>query len=920
MSRFYPNRLVASLVITALSVTAGLTPVVAIANEAQVKSTYNVQSTQSLINTLTRLGGYDRYGTAVQIADHGWQSASTAVLAPSGDLNMVDALASSSLAKAVDGPILLVDKDSVPSSTMTELKKLGVTKVYMVSGTAVISAKVESDLSAVGIQAVRIGGYDRYETAVNIAKEIQTIKPFQEVVVTNAFANVDAISIAPIAAAKGIPVLLVNKDSVPSVVSDFINSSGINKTYVIGGTAVVSDSVKDALPNSMRLGGYDRFDTNTEVLKKFENLIIGGTMFFANGSDSSLIDSLTGAPMAAKFGGAIVLSNKDAVPDGTKGFIKTNIALKNPGILGGTAVMSDSAIQSLGYAQPDQSAILNGAVELNTPNATFKDKTINGNILINADSETLQNVIVNGTVFVDPGNEGSATLDGVQANRIVVLSGADRSIYLKKTKSDSLVVSSFSDVHVVAETGTTIGSTLVKSDAIVESQSGANVGPLIVQSQRGIQINVQLQGTYSNDVTLSGSVKLTAADGAVVPLVNVTGATTPIQLAGYFSSVSISDNSSITLLFGKIDKLETKGTSEIVVKSGAEITTLNSVTGNVKVSGGGTVNGTATTDTPTELGSIPSTPVVTPVGSGTSGGRDRSDNTTVADNAAIAAARTALETVVTLNPVEGTDTNVVDIAQALVNTTPAAVGVTVTVSDASGNSSIAADGAITYTAKTGDVVFALNKGRGTQATATLSVVVPHSKAECDAAIAAAKTALKAAATLNPVEGIDTNVIVMAQALVNTTPAALGVTVSLKSSANSNITTNGAITYQGETGDVEFALNMGTGTEDTVTMSVVVPHSKAECDAAIAAAKTALEAVTLNPINGIDTNVATMAQDLLKAIPAAEGVTVTVKNASGNTSIAPDGEITYTANTGNVVFALNMGTGTEATATMSVVVP
>lgn len=333
MSKFYSNRFVASLVITALTVTAGLTPVVAMASERNVKSAYNAMTTQSLINTLTRLGGFDRYDTAIQIADNGWQSASTAVLAPSGYLNMVDALASSSLAKAVDGPILLADKDSIPSGTMTELKKLGVTKVYMVSGTAVISTKVENDLSAAGIQSVRLGGNDRYETAVNIAKEIQTIKPFQEVVVTNAYANVDAISIAPIAAAKGIPVLLVDKDSVPTVVSNFIKASGINKTYVIGGTAVVSDSVKGALPNAMRLGGIDRFDTNTEVLKQFENLIVGGTMFFANGSDTSLIDSLTGAPMAAKLGGAIVLSNKKAVPDGTKGFIQTNIALKNPGFL-----------------------------------------------------------------------------------------------------------------------------------------------------------------------------------------------------------------------------------------------------------------------------------------------------------------------------------------------------------------------------------------------------------------------------------------------------------------------------------------------------------------------------------------------------------------------------------------------------------
>lgn len=40
---------------------------------------------------------------------------------------------------------------------MSELKRLGVKKVYMVSGAAVISAKVESDLSAAGIQTVRLG-------------------------------------------------------------------------------------------------------------------------------------------------------------------------------------------------------------------------------------------------------------------------------------------------------------------------------------------------------------------------------------------------------------------------------------------------------------------------------------------------------------------------------------------------------------------------------------------------------------------------------------------------------------------------------------------------------------------------------------------------------------------------------------------
>ena len=49
------------LTITALTVTSGVTPVVTVASDSYIKSMYNVQSTQSLINSLSRLGGDDMY-------------------------------------------------------------------------------------------------------------------------------------------------------------------------------------------------------------------------------------------------------------------------------------------------------------------------------------------------------------------------------------------------------------------------------------------------------------------------------------------------------------------------------------------------------------------------------------------------------------------------------------------------------------------------------------------------------------------------------------------------------------------------------------------------------------------------------------------------------------------------------------------
>jgi len=135
-------------------------------------------SSPSYTNTVLRLGGYDRFGTAIAVADYGWTNATYAILAPAGNQNMVDALASSSLSKAIDGPVLLTDKDSLTPETLAELKRLGVKNVYIVSGTAVISEMIEFQLAKEGIATLRLGGKDRYETAVNIAKELHKISPF----------------------------------------------------------------------------------------------------------------------------------------------------------------------------------------------------------------------------------------------------------------------------------------------------------------------------------------------------------------------------------------------------------------------------------------------------------------------------------------------------------------------------------------------------------------------------------------------------------------------------------------------------------------------------------------------------------------------------------------------------------------------
>ena len=166
--------------------------------------------------------------------------------------------------------------------------------------------------------------------------------------------------------------------------------------------------------------------------------------------------------------------------------------------------------------------------------------------------------------------------------------------------------------------------------------NGANVGVLTAQPRLETPIAVGLQGTFSNDVALSGSVKLTAEAGAVVSNVKVTNAASPdaIQLAGQFASVSITDSSPVTVVSGTVAKMATATASSVVVKQGAVVTSLISSAGSATLSGGGTVNGNVTTATPTSstIPVIP-IPIPTPAPTPTPSGGDRGSTSTVAVSA-----------------------------------------------------------------------------------------------------------------------------------------------------------------------------------------------------------------------------------------------------------------------------------------------
>ncbi|MDB8789328.1 cell wall-binding repeat-containing protein [Romboutsia sp. 1001216sp1] len=252
------------------------------------------------------LAGDDRYKTATAISNEGWASAKEVVIVNSS--KVADALSATPFATQKDAPILLSKKDTLGEDTKAELARLKAEKVYIIGGENSVSQKVVEELKAMKIAVDRIKGQDRYETSLEVAKAIDGIKNIEEVAVVSGNKGLpDAISVAPAAGDRNMPVILSATDSLGNS-EEWIKSQGIKKSYVVGG--VVSDKVMNKLPNAEKIAGEDRHETNAKVINEFYDKVDVENVFYAKsgiGNEDHLVDALAVGPLAAKKNSPVVI-------------------------------------------------------------------------------------------------------------------------------------------------------------------------------------------------------------------------------------------------------------------------------------------------------------------------------------------------------------------------------------------------------------------------------------------------------------------------------------------------------------------------------------------------------------------------------------------------------------------------------------
>ncbi|WP_294184441.1 cell wall-binding repeat-containing protein [uncultured Clostridium sp.] len=260
-----------------------------------------------------------------------------------------DAVSASALAKKLGAAILLTTPDTLSPDAKKALDTLKSKNVYIIGGMASISQNIRNDLKD-NYTLAELGGTTRYETNAKVADELVKlgVDP-SNVMVVGGEGFSDAISVAPVAAAKGQILLLVSNDqSATQPVIDFIRENNSDAT-IVGTKNVINDYTYDALRGNSRVsGGSTRFDTNLKVLNYFKNdLKSDNKMYIANASpansDDMFADALVASAVAGKYSAPLVLVDSDnstATSNAIK-YIKDNATTNTDlQLIGGTGIVS----------------------------------------------------------------------------------------------------------------------------------------------------------------------------------------------------------------------------------------------------------------------------------------------------------------------------------------------------------------------------------------------------------------------------------------------------------------------------------------------------------------------------------------------------------------------------------------------------
>ncbi len=297
---------------------------------------------------LDRIEGISRYETAVAVSRRAYRSSNVAVIAYGH--KFPDALSGGVLASRLQAPLLLIrDEQKTVTLVLEELSRLGAKTVYLLGGEKVIATKLENKIRSKVKQVIRLAGDNRYATAFEIAKEIG-VPPKGHVFVVNGTRYFDALSIGPVAAREGIPILLTDPTILRPELESALKNLNVAEITLIGGEKAISLEIENSLSKRYRVkrvAGETREETALAIARQYFThpshfLIATATdeLSFADGLVGGYFGALDNAPL-------LLVRNNKGVHESVIRYLKNDVNLRRLTLLGGPKALSEAIEESL---------------------------------------------------------------------------------------------------------------------------------------------------------------------------------------------------------------------------------------------------------------------------------------------------------------------------------------------------------------------------------------------------------------------------------------------------------------------------------------------------------------------------------------------------------------------------------------------
>jgi hypothetical protein len=192
------------------------------------------------------LAGRPRYDTAAEAAAEAVDGPARVYVA-SGE-HFADALTGGAIAAIEGAPLVLTARDELPDATRDVLRSFAPSEVVLLGGTGSVGHAVVASLRADGHEVRRLAGPDRYSTAATIAHDRLPSPP--EILLAAGLSFPDALAAAPLARAKGAPILLVDQRCAPFPTVERARDARFPDVTAVGGSAVLADAAQRLEPCS----------------------------------------------------------------------------------------------------------------------------------------------------------------------------------------------------------------------------------------------------------------------------------------------------------------------------------------------------------------------------------------------------------------------------------------------------------------------------------------------------------------------------------------------------------------------------------------------------------------------------------------------------------------------------------------------